>query len=118
LTSAWSIDSEPSRRSEQAIATTPLAKHWQKVLTDEHEGEETWTHLYVDSAPWKTGVLDNLLRVVADDEIRDAFMAPTNFEWLYHPYDGGADVIAPTPKMRDLIRDGHRAWLSKHPEGL
>ncbi|WP_455550625.1 DUF3885 domain-containing protein [Actinomadura geliboluensis] len=35
-----------------------------------------------------------------------------------HPYDGGADVIAPTVQDRDALRRGHADWLSARPSGL
>jgi hypothetical protein len=41
-----------------------------------------------------------------------------NLRWLFHPYDGGMDVIAPTTADRDALRDRHRDWLSKHPQGF
>lgn len=45
-------------------------------------------------------------------------MADNQLRWLYHPDDGGADVIAPTPEGRDALRLKYRDWLSKHPKGL
>ncbi|TQS31246.1 hypothetical protein FLW16_00640 [Microbispora sp. KK1-11] len=41
-----------------------------------------------------------------------------DLRWLYHPYDGGADVIAPTRTERDALKERHRDWLSAHPLGL
>jgi hypothetical protein len=35
-----------------------------------------------------------------------------------HPYDGGADVIAPTPGERETLRDRHRDRLSADSSGL
>jgi hypothetical protein len=37
---------------------------------------------------------------------------------MYHPYDGGADVLAADSAERDALRDRHSAWLSKHPLGF
>jgi hypothetical protein len=41
-----------------------------------------------------------------------------DINWLYHPYDGGADVIAATVVQRDRLRREHREWLSAQPAGL
>jgi hypothetical protein len=38
--------------------------------------------------------------------------------WLYHPYDGGADIIAASTDRRDQLRQAHEDWLSAHPAGL
>jgi hypothetical protein len=41
-----------------------------------------------------------------------------DMSWLYHLYDGGADVIAATAGQRDQLRREHQEWLSAHPTGL
>ena len=46
--------------------------------------------------------------IVADPDLR----------WLYHPYDGDADVIAVTSAQRDALKLRHAEWLSTHPWGL
>ncbi len=38
--------------------------------------------------------------------------------WLYHPYDGGADVIARSSLERDGLAARYGSWLSDHPQGL
>jgi hypothetical protein len=45
-------------------------------------------------------------------------IAPPDDDWLYHPYDGGADVIAASSDARDVLRTRFAAWLSSHPSGL
>ena len=62
--------------------------------------------------------IDPLLRVVADDETSGVVIAPSDFEWLYHPYDGGADVFLPSRERRDLLSLAHHRWLSRYPGGL
>jgi hypothetical protein len=59
-----------------------------------------------------------LLRRVADDVITNVVPADTGLGWLYHPYDGGMDVIMSSSAERDALRDRHRDWLSGHPGGL
>lgn len=62
--------------------------------------------------------LDPLLRRVADDQLGSVFLTNPSVEWIYAPYDGGADVFPPTPRARDLLRDRYSSWLSRHPQGL
>lgn len=59
-----------------------------------------------------------LLQGVTDDELGCVIIAPRDLRWLYHPHDGGADVIAPTTRERDALKIRHRDWLSAHPAGL
>lgn len=61
--------------------------------------------------------LDALLRAAADDKGRFLIGAP-DLEWLYCPYDGGADVLLPTAVERDGLKKRHAGWLSAHPQGL
>ncbi|MEU8122197.1 hypothetical protein AB0C21_26120 [Spirillospora sp. NPDC049024] len=59
-----------------------------------------------------------MLRDVADDRLPHVIIAPLDLKWLYHPYDGGADVIAPTVHDRDVLKTCHADWLPAHPAGL
>jgi hypothetical protein len=36
---------------------------------------------------------------------------------VFHPYDGGADVILPSTKQRNELKNKFSMWLSAHPEG-
>ncbi len=58
---------------------------------------------------------DHFLRAAADRRLAGG---PPDLRWLYHPYDGGADVIAPSSVERDKLKSKFAAWLSDHPQGL
>jgi hypothetical protein len=62
--------------------------------------------------------LDALIRAVVDEQLVGMIIVPPSGAWLYHPYDGGADVIAQSPHARDALRERFGAWLSTHPTGL
>ncbi len=55
---------------------------------------------------------------VADDQVGDVVIAPYSFEWLYNPYDGGADVFLPSILERDTLSQSHADWLSPYESGL
>ncbi|MGI5186248.1 DUF3885 domain-containing protein [Dactylosporangium sp. CA-152071] len=102
------------RRARARLAADGV--HWQTILEDpEHPA---YTQLYISTRPWKTGIVDDILRAVADDELGGVILAPADLRWLYHPYDGGADVILQTPAERDTLEERHRTWLSTDPSGL
>ncbi len=61
---------------------------------------------------------DALLRAVADDELLNVILAPTDLRWLYHQYDGGADIILATRDQRDALKAPHHDWLSNQQSGL
>ena len=105
-------------RTPETLAAHPDAVYWSSVCTDDEPGDEHWTHLYVSRRPWSPGSLDPLLLQVADDVIANVLVTDLDLRWLYHPYDGGMDVILPSTAERDALKDRHSAWLSKHPGGL
>lgn len=114
FTCAWSAESSPTPREVALERFAPAPS----VLWASIERAGSWTHLYAGTLPWRTGVLDDLLRWVADDRTADVIVASADLSWLYHPYDGGADVIASSVEERDRLKAAHRAWLSSHPHGL
>jgi len=96
--------------------TPPNGLHWQTIEPNDYFDEPT--HLYVDSIDSRSAEFDELLRAAADWQIANIIIGPHDLRWLYHPYDGGADVIAPTTSRRDQLRANFKTWLSPHPEGL
>ncbi|WP_007509911.1 MULTISPECIES: DUF3885 domain-containing protein [Pseudofrankia] len=121
VTSEWTENVEPGSpvwptRSQIA----PRAWHWRTVLEEPDEAPEwrSYTQLYAEVMPWRQGAIDAVLRAVANDELANVILAPIDLGWLYHPYDGGADVILPTRERRDALKVQYRAWLSRHSLGL
>jgi hypothetical protein len=91
---------------------------WLTIEPGDDSPFEDAQRLYVSMTSFDRQTLDPLLRGVADGEIFDVIIAPMDLRWLYHPYDGGADVIAPTAHDRDVLKNRHADWLSTHPAGL
>ncbi len=98
--------------------TPPGAVPWLRIEPDYRSHFAIPLHLYAAASAQDRAVLDPFLRAVADDELGHVIIAPRDLRWLYHPYDGGADVIAPTTHERDAVKMRHRDWLSAHPAGL
>jgi hypothetical protein len=96
----------------------PGAVSWLTIEPDDRSFFEIALRLYAGVTSHDRRTLDPLLRGVADDEISYVIIAPLDLRWLYHPYDGGADIIAPTAHDRDALKDRHADWLSAHPAGL
>lgn len=103
---------------DEAPAGLPAADYWASILTGGVPGEETRTYLRAAALRFPGEELSRLLRLVADDVLAGMIITTADMRWLYHPYDGGADVIAATPAERDQLRSEHPEWLSAHPAGL
>ncbi len=96
----------------------PDAVPWLTIEPGDDSPFEVAASLYVSMTSFDRQTLDPLLRGAADEELIDVIIASLHLRWLYHPYDGGADVIAPTAHDRDVLKNRHADWLSTHPAGL
>jgi hypothetical protein len=118
VTTDYSSLQEPKPiRSPQMSAAQPGGAHWVSICTDDELGSESWLHLYVSRMQWSVACLDPVLRQVADDEMANVVVMSTDLRWLYHPYDGGVDVLLPSTRERDALKARHCEWLSTHPGG-
>ena len=119
LSTAWSGSEEPAGRDPGLAALLPDAVYWTAVPGEpDGDGFGYWTHVHASLAPWRKGELRPLLRHVADDRTRDVILTSPDLNWLYHPYSGGADVIAASARERDILRERYPQWLSSHTTGL
>jgi hypothetical protein len=105
-------------RSARTVAVHPGATYWTSVCIDDDPEYGSHMHLYVSQMRWSSGRVDPLLRLVADDVIGNVLVADARLRWLYHPYDGGMDVITSSAAERETLKERHRDWLSAHPAGL
>lgn len=96
----------------------PGARLWRTLAPSDSTAFCVPIRLYIDKVPALSGWLGPFLRAVADEKLTYAIIVPTNVAWLYHPYDGGGDVIAPSVEIRDRLVAAHRDWLSSYPSGL
>lgn len=111
MTAGYSQSHLPER-SAATTAVHPGAWHWTSVPI---HGSDQHLHLYVSRVRWTPGLVDPLLRLVADDAIADVLVTDAGLAWLYHPYDGGMDVVTSSPADRDALRERHRDWLPTNP---
>jgi hypothetical protein len=119
VTREWNGDREPVARMVQLREVDPDAQHWgSHVHDDDFPDDILYEHEYVSRRPRSRGALDPLLRLVADEVIAGVTLAPLDLRWLYHPYDGGGDVFAPSAAVRDVLKAAHPEWLSIHPSGM
>lgn len=116
-----SIEVEPAPTPPTAAACpggSPTAAFWAGIPWPALAPDLYFGHLYVDAVSWRPGRLDDLLLSVADEVSWGILIAPPDLAWLYHPYDGGADVLLPDRAGRDEVMGRHQDWLSAHPCGF
>lgn len=118
LVIAADVTSTPAPTEEPFDDMFPADTFWSAVAWHYADPALLFAHLYVRRFEGKSGELDELLRAVADDELSGVIIAPPDLSWLYHPYDGGADVVQSSAEARDAMAARHPEWRSKHPSGL
>lgn len=74
--------------------------------------------LYVSRMEFVPGDLDGLFRYVAEDRTTDVVVTDESLCRLFHPYDGGMDVIASSTAQRDRLAARFASWRSERPDGL
>ncbi len=117
VTYGWS-DSAEVPQHEAELAALVSSEPWTSVLTDfDEDFGATWAHLYLGTIGLDAPALLALLRLVADDQDR-MFFFDHSLTWLYAPYDGGGDVVAPSAAERDRLKARHVSWLPTNPFGL
>lgn len=107
-------DAALNRRDPGAIRWRTIAKH---ILDRDPDYPNYW-HLYMSCRIWKQGCFDSILRLVADDVIANIMIVSMTSNWVYHPYDGGADVILESQEERDMLKSQFRHWLSQRSDGM
>ena len=99
------------------LALLPGAGLWRLFVPEDDPGGSpaiVWAGAILSD---DLGALDPLLRQIADGRYSSVIIAPRDIAWLYHPYDGGGDVIAETRGQRAHLMSRFADWLSNHPSG-
>ncbi len=114
-----STEAPPARPELRTL--DPDARPWRILPMHDLDGDfakPTYWHVFASEWEWKPGVLDSILRLVADVVVTNVMVLSPDCRWLFHPYDGCMDVILGTPDARDRIGSSHADWLSPRWDGL
>jgi hypothetical protein len=119
ITSHWGDSAPPNKDRDELNTLDPNTLCWKSLPLRELKGDDyqIFLHLSVSLWKWRKGVFDAVLSLVADDKIANVMIVNVVDQWVYHPYDGGADVILKTIRERDKLKQKYFAWLSNHPLG-
>ena len=110
LTTRYSANDDPSLFPEGSW-------HWTTYFEDPDDERWHWP-IYARRIDWRPGILDSVLRLVAQDKTRNLMVLGIQSRVAYHPYDGGGDVIARDAHHRETLRERFCQWLSPYPRGL
>jgi hypothetical protein len=121
LTTGYSETADAVPPRPELGTLDPDAKPWRAVPMHDLEGDffaSSYWHVFASVWEWRPGVLDPIVRLVADDAIANVMVVDPLCRWLLHPYDGGMDVILESTAVRDRLRSSYAGWLSPRSDGL
>jgi hypothetical protein len=121
LTTDYSESPAPVRSQAELQALDPTAVPWRTVAMhelDENFAAPCYWHVFASNRDSLPGAFDPVVRLVADDALRNIMIVAPDCRWLLHPYDGGMDVIAESQPARDLLKARYRTWLSASVDEL
>ena len=126
ITAFYSENIKPEKKIGRGSLVKPFdldlnSKYWQTVAMHEVHSDfepELYLHLFASEWNWSPTVFDQILKLAADDVLSNVFILSLESNWIYHPYDGGADVICASISARNLIHKEFSNWLSDTPGGL
>jgi hypothetical protein len=87
------------------------------AFTASDTGSPYW-HFFVTALNWQRGCLDAVLAQVATDAVADILVIGQEQNCVYHPYDGGGDIIVRNDEARTALKQMFSAWLSPKADGL
>lgn len=79
--------------------------------------DEMYYDIYIKGDQWEMNSKNELLKAIADDEIRAMLICPSN-DCIIAPYDGGVDIIVYSTEKRDELKLKYKDWLSEREDGL
>ena len=96
----------------QKVSTIDLRKDEPEAYEDEY-----YFDVFIKIETWKSGNRDEILKAIADDEIRAMFISPLK-KCIIAPYDGGVDIIVDSTEERDRLKNKYKDWLPNWEDGL
>ena len=116
----YSNSSEPRGIEKELEGILGNPKYWQTVPM--HEPEEKtefryYWHLHSEKTNWLPGSIDKLFRLVADEKAPNLMIVNLHSGWVFHPYDGGADIILKNNDEMQSLKNKFSGWLSKDKNG-
>ena len=107
---------EPARHEFQ-VEVQPDADYWREAFVDPDEAD--WPlHLWTCWMTYSSHSLDSLIRRTAEWQLTGVLIVAPGSSIAMHAYDGGIDVLLPTPQERDVWARRFSTWTSPHCSGL
>ncbi|MBC8404845.1 MAG: hypothetical protein H8E15_06445 [Planctomycetes bacterium] len=84
--------------------------HWKDVQKDADDSD-CMIHLYYKEKIWSPDCLNWAITAAANEDLFGFMVIGVESKAIYHPYDGGMDIIMPSVKERDNMSDRFERYL-------
>lgn len=84
------------------------------VVSSSQDSDENFNIYY---AKFPLSKLPALIRLVADDVLSNVILVSFSDEVIYHPYDGGMDLILKSKSKRDALKNNFIEWYPSKTSG-
>lgn len=112
---AWLVQAFPlsSKNRDGAID-----REFELQLAQQFTFDEVDWQIYAGECHWRSGQFDKLLTRIADDEVDCVFWMSSANGAMFAPYDGGTDLILPSPTDVAALKAEYSEWRSARADGL
>lgn len=115
----YSEDRAPTKPEPELSSLFSISEPWCTLAHHEDDDDyESYWHLHVSKIKFTGSEFNSLFRMVANDEVGNIMIICLGKSFVFHPYDGGADVVLASTEERDHLKEKHSKWLSLHPDGF
>jgi hypothetical protein len=114
VVAAWTNTPDPSQvQWPTNFNESAHLNYWQTI--DENASEDdsefkSYRHLFIMELSWHDDAVNNVLKLAADNTLSGVIMFPKDISWLYHPYDGGVDIILKNGDKQGSLKQKYEEW--------
>lgn len=110
------ISNIPKTISNFGVLHKATAFHLHEVRSETYK-TEMYLYIFTRVVKWQKDHQNNLLKAIAEDQIRAMFICPSK-ESIIAPYDGGVDIITHSKEQKNICKLKYADWLSARKDNL
>ena len=118
VTGLYGPQGEVPTRSIAQLQVQPAAEYWREVREAGSDDDDWTLHQWASFEDYSPHRFDETVDLVSAEQLVDTFVVATARNVIVHFYDGGVDVILPTPIERDQWYERHHGWASPRSDGM
>lgn len=120
ITTGYSNSARPIKSYPEVEELVGPSEFWFTVPLHDLEGEsdQNYWHFFFTEKTWTAQSASELLKLVAEGSVSNVLFLGIKNDAIYHPYDGGADILVGATHLKSRLKQQYQSWLSTHAQGL